>query len=232
MHGRGGHRQGPPPPPPPPPPERRRRRRWRAAAAAAAAATAAARRQRLCAGAGYGRPTPAAARSETPSSPRSVAIRGAKNRHIQIQMGGGRRSRHHRLRFGRGLDSQGRRTEPGAERHGPGAYAPLPTGRIELPAMAPAGMPWRNPLPGPETDPPNERGRGELDLRQSYELAVVSEWGVTLRWLYHPPSQLPGKGDTFAAGDVQVSGRAVSELNLDRLAPGWAVRGSDVMSEP
>ena len=55
----------------------------------------------------------------------------------------------------------------------------------------------------PETDPPNERGRGESDLRQSYELAVVSEWGVTLRWLYHPPSQLPGKGDTFAAGDVQ-----------------------------
>jgi hypothetical protein len=55
----------------------------------------------------------------------------------------------------------------------------------------------------PETDPPNERGRGESDLQQSYELAVVSEWGVTLRWLYHPPSQLPGKGDTFADGDVQ-----------------------------
>ena len=54
-----------------------------------------------------------------------------------------------------------------------------------------------------ETDPPNERRRGESDLRQSYELAVVSEWGVALRWLYHPPSQLPGKGDTFAAGDVQ-----------------------------
>lgn len=29
-----------------------------------------------------------------------------------------------------------------------------------------------------------------------------------------------------------VGGRAVSELNLDRLAPGWAVRGSYVVSEP
>ena len=51
----------------------------------------------------------------------------------------------------------------------------------------------------PETDPPNERRPGESDLRRPYELAVVSEWGVTLRWLYHPPSQLPGKGDTFTA---------------------------------
>ena len=55
----------------------------------------------------------------------------------------------------------------------------------------------------PETDPPNERRPGESDLRQSYELAVVSEGEVTLIWLYHPPSQLPGKGDTFADGDVQ-----------------------------
>ena len=55
----------------------------------------------------------------------------------------------------------------------------------------------------PKTDPPNERRPGESDLRQPYELVVVSEWGVTLRWLYHSPSLLPGKGDTFAAGDVQ-----------------------------
>ena len=87
----------------------------------------------------------------------------------------------------------------------------------------------------PETDPPNERGRGESDLRQSYELAVVSEWRVTLRWLYHRPSQLPGKGDTFAGSPpamCSVGGRAVSELNLDRLAPDWAVRGRNVMSRP
>ena len=55
----------------------------------------------------------------------------------------------------------------------------------------------------PKTDLPNERRPGESDQRRPYELAVVSEWGVILRWLYHPPSQLPGKGDTFAAGDVQ-----------------------------
>ena len=55
----------------------------------------------------------------------------------------------------------------------------------------------------PKTDPPNERRPGESDLRRPYELAVVSEWAVNLRWLYHPPSQLPGKSDMFAAGDVQ-----------------------------
>ena len=156
VHGRGGHRQGPPPPPPPPPPERRRRRRWRAAAAAAAAATAAARRQRLCAGAGYSRPTPAAARSETPSSPRSVAIRGARNRHIQIQMGGGAAL----VTIASVLDAgwthkggvQNLARRAAVQEH-------IRSSRLtesNCPPWPPAGMPWRNPLPG---SPTKERNR-------------------------------------------------------------------------
>ena len=75
----------------------------------------------------------------------------------------------------------------------------------------------------PETDPPNERRPGESDLRRPYELAVVSEWGVTLRWLYHPPSNCQARVTRSPTAMCSVGGRAVSELNLDRLAPGWAV---------
>jgi hypothetical protein len=46
----------------------------------------------------------------------------------------------------------------------------------------------------PETDLPNERRLDESDLRRSYELVVVSEWGVTVNWLHHPPSQRRQEG--------------------------------------
>jgi len=145
VHGRGGHRQGPPRPPPPPPPERRRRRRWRAAAAAAAAA---ARRQRLCAGAGYSRADAGsrAIRDAIVAEERRHSRR--QNRHIQIQMGGGAAL----VTIASVLDAgwthkggvQNLARRAAVQEH-------IRSSRLtesNCPPWPPAGMPWRNPLPG------------------------------------------------------------------------------------
>ena len=58
---------------------------------------------------------------------------------------------------------------------------------------------------------------------------MVSEWGVTVNWLHHPPSQRRQEGGIGTPAPLLVA--AQRGRNRHPATPGWAVRGSDVASK-